>query len=115
MRAKGRVRQVNSHNGTGPVHKAVLLVHNLSGTGFYMSDPVVDMWSTPSPARKIQGDGCYNSSLSAGYGAACYGTAVKLSTVCQRRPDARAVTANVAVSIGGVRYTPGTEPRAVNC
>lgn len=106
---------ISSNNGTQPVYKAVLIVYNGTGAGFQMSAPVVNIWSTPSPAQQIQADACYASALSGGYTAACYGTAVKRSTVCATRPNAATITANVAVSYGGIRTTVVSPALAVNC
>jgi len=106
---------INSNDGTQPVYKSVLIVYNDNSSGIQMSAAVANMWSTPSPAKLIQGDSCYDSGLSAHYGAACYGTAVKRSTVCAIRPNAVYITANVAVSFGGSRHTVFSPGLAVNC
>ncbi|MFJ7219846.1 hypothetical protein [Amycolatopsis sp. NPDC098790] len=106
---------INSNDGIEQVYKAVLVVTNDTPVGYQMSAPVVNIWSTPSPAQQIQGDACYASALSAGYTAACYGTAVKRSTVCATRPNAATITANVAVSFAGVRTTVVSPALAVNC
>ncbi|WP_372670861.1 hypothetical protein [Amycolatopsis kentuckyensis] len=106
---------INSSDGTQSVYKAVLVVTNYTSVGYQMSAPVANIWSTPSPAQLIQGDSCYASALSAGYTAACYGSWVKRSTVCATRPNAATITANVAVSYGGVRTTVVSPALAVNC
>ncbi|MGK3209098.1 hypothetical protein [Amycolatopsis sp. MEPSY49] len=106
---------INSSDGTQSVYKAVLVVTNYTSVGYQMSAPVANIWSTPSPAQLIQGDSCYASALSAGYTAACYGSWVKRSTVCATRPNAATITANVAVSFGGVRTTVVSPALAVNC
>jgi hypothetical protein len=106
---------INSSDGTQSVYKAVMVVTNYTAVGYQMSSPVVNIWSTPSPSQLIQGDACYNSALSAGYTASCYGTWVKRSTVCATRPNAATITANVAVSYGGIRTTVVSPALAVNC
>jgi hypothetical protein len=80
-----------------------------------MSAPVVNIWSKPSPAQQIQDDACYDSGLSDGYGATCYGTAVTRSAVCAARPNATTITANVAVTFGGTRTATVSPALAVNC
>lgn len=106
---------INSSDGTQSVYKAVMVVTNYTAVGYQMSNPVVNIWATPSPSQLIQGDSCYNSALSAGYTASCYGSWVPRSTVCATRPNAATITANVAVSYGGIRTTVVSPALAVNC
>jgi hypothetical protein len=96
---------INSHNGVEPVYKAVMIVWNFRTTGFQMSSAVINMWALPSPAKQIRDDACYNSGLSGGYHAACFGTAATRSAVCGLKPGARSVTANGAINIPAVSAT----------
>ncbi|AXB41627.1 hypothetical protein A4R43_03085 [Amycolatopsis albispora] len=96
---------INSHNGTQPVYKAVMVVKNDTNLGIQLSAPVINMWAGPSTSKQIRDDGCYNSGLSSEYAAACYGTAATLSVVCSIKPGATYVTANAAVNVDGARQT----------
>ncbi|PSL57092.1 hypothetical protein B0I31_10269 [Saccharothrix carnea] len=93
---------INSHNGVEPVYKAVMIVWNHRSTGFQMSGAVINMWAQPSPSTQVRDDACYDSGLSGGYRAACYGTAITLSALCDKKRDATTATANGAVNIPAV-------------
>jgi hypothetical protein len=90
---------INSHNGVEPVYKGVMIVWNFGNTGFQMSAAKINLWAKPAPSTLIAEDGCYDSGLSAGYHAACYGTAVARSTLCDIKPGATSISAVGAINV----------------
>ncbi|MDX8030431.1 hypothetical protein SK803_09430 [Lentzea sp. BCCO 10_0856] len=109
---------INSHNGVEPVYKAVLVVWNLGNTGFQMSATKINLWAGPATSAQVADDGCTDSGLSANRYAACYGTAVTRSTVCNIKPNANSVTAAAAINIPALsssRITRQSKTIPVSC
>jgi len=90
---------------TEPTYQAALVVVNDRSTGVRLTSAVINLWALPSPSVKVRGDGCLDSSLSAGYGATCYGTLATRSAVCSYKRTADTVTANAAINIAAASPT----------
>ena len=106
---------INSHNGTQPVYRSVMIVKNNTNAGIQLSAAVINMWAVAGSSKQVRDDGCHNSGLSSWYAAACYGSPATLSAVCSAAPGATHVTANAAVNIDGWRDSEASYPVPVNC
>ncbi|QFU89696.1 hypothetical protein YIM_22590 [Amycolatopsis sp. YIM 10] len=109
---------IHGNNGTQPTFRGVMIVWNLSSGGFQMSAAKINLWAKPAPSVLVQEDGCLDSGLSAGFEAACYGTAVTRSQVCAAKPGATSVHAVGAINIPALssdRITVTSKSRAIVC
>ncbi len=109
---------INSHNGTEPVYRAVMVVYNTYGVpNFNMSGAAINLWaSSPTPARLVRDDGCYDSALLSQ--AACYGRSITRSALCRAAPGTSQIKAIGAINIPSQwssRITQSSGTRAPNC